>query len=234
MAKRSGRRGRPGKARAGRRGARGASPSGTVLADGAASAGAAGDASSGSERVAGKRAAKPAGKTSGKTPGKPAGRTAGKRERGRAGPSSRAGRAAGRLGEQAALGERPQAPWHPLPLSELLIFVGLIGVVVGVARGESGLPVVAAGVGAICVGTLDFSFREHLSGYRPHTTLLATVPTALLHGGIAIAMVALGAPSPSFIVAPLLIDVPVFWVLYRLLRARFRDARRERMFAASR
>jgi hypothetical protein len=28
--------------------------------------------------------------------------------------------------------------------------------------------------------------------------------------------------------------VPVFWVLYRVLRDRFRDARRERVFAAGR
>jgi hypothetical protein len=164
-------------------------------------------------------------------------KASGKRDRARsrrAGPSSRAGRATSRLGEQAALGERPQAPWHPLPLSELLIFVGLIGVLVGVARGESGLPVVAAGVLAVLIGTLDFTIREHLSGYRPHTILLAAVPTALLHGAITVGMVAAGAPSPSFIVVPLLIDVPVFWVLYRVLRARFRDARRERVFAASR
>jgi hypothetical protein len=94
--------------------------------------------------------------------------------------------------------------------------------------------VIGAGIGSVCIGTLDFTIREHLSGYRPHTTLLAALPTALLHGGIAVAMVALGAPSPSFIVAPLLVDVPVFWVLYRVLRDRFRDARRERVFAAGR
>ena len=34
-----------------------------------------------------------------------------------------------------AAGERPQAPWHPLPLSELLILVGAIGAVVAWLRG---------------------------------------------------------------------------------------------------
>jgi len=139
-----------------------------------------------------------------------------------------------RLAEQLALGERPQAPWHPLPLSELLIFVGLVGVVVGALRGESGLPIVAAGILAASVGTLDFSVREHFSGYRPHTTLLAAVPTALLHGALAIALLALGAPAPSWIVIPIAVDVPVFLFLFRRLRERFRDARRERLYAAGR
>ena len=29
---------------------------------------------------------------------------------------------------------------------------------------------------------------------------------------------------------PLALDVPIFWLLYRWLRARFDDARRERVF----
>jgi hypothetical protein len=148
--------------------------------------------------------------------------------------SSRGSGAGGRLAEQAALGERPQAPWHPLPLSELLILVGIVGVIVGASRGESGLPVIAVGIGAIAIGTLDFSIREHLSGYRPHTTLLAAIPTAVLHGALALALVALGASSTLYVVAPLVVDVPVFAVLFKLLRARFRDARRERVFAAGR
>lgn len=144
------------------------------------------------------------------------------------------GRGSQRLAEQLALGERPQAPWHPLPLSELLIFVGLVAAAIGGLKGESGLPIVAAGIFSVTVGTLDFTIREHLSGYRPHTTLLAALPTALLHGVLAIVLLALGAPWPSWIVVPVVIDVPVFWFLWRMLRERFRDARRERVFAAGR
>ncbi len=140
----------------------------------------------------------------------------------------------GLLSEQLPLGERPQAPWHPLPLSELLIFVGLVAVIIGATRGRSGLPVIAAGVLSACVGTLDFTIREHLSGYRPHTTLLATFATAILYGLLAIVVLALGVPAPAYFVVPLLVAVPVFTFLFRLLRARFRDARRERVFAAGR
>jgi hypothetical protein len=142
--------------------------------------------------------------------------------------------AAQALGEQHALGERPQAPWHPLPLSELLIFVGLVAVVIGATRGESGIPVLAAGIGAIVIGTLDFSIREHLSGYRPHTTMLAAVPTALLHGVLAVALLAAGLPEPVPVVAPLVIDVAVFAVLFKLLRARYSEARHERVLRVGR
>jgi hypothetical protein len=150
-------------------------------------------------------------------------------------PAARAARRdAGRLGELQSLGERPPPPWHPLPLSELLIFVGLVAVIIGGTRGESGLPVVAAGVLSACVGTLDFTIREHLSGYRPHTTLLATFATALIYGLLAIVLLALGVPAPAYFVVPLVVGVPLFTFLFRLLRARFREARRERTFAAGR
>jgi hypothetical protein len=155
--------------------------------------------------------------------------------RARARPRGAAGRAAGSFSEQlAALGERPQAPWHPLPLSELLILIGLIGTIVGVARGGSGRPLLFAGIGAVAIGTLESTVREHLSGYRPHTTLLAFVPTALFHSAAAVALVALGTPAPIWALVPLMLDVPVFAFLFKLLRGRFLDARQERVLAARR
>src|SRR6202050_1862033 len=39
-----------------------------------------------------------------------------------------------RPGDPHDLDEPPQAPWHPLPLSELLILVGIVGVIVGLRR----------------------------------------------------------------------------------------------------
>jgi hypothetical protein len=133
-----------------------------------------------------------------------------------------------------ALGPRPQAPWHPLPLSELLIFVGMIGILVGFARGEAGQLVLLAGVAAVLLGTLEFTIREHLSGYRSHASLLASLPTALGHGLFALVLFAFGAPTAALVIVPLALDVPVFTFLFRLLRARFQDARRERVFAGER
>ncbi len=110
----------------------------------------------------------------------------------------------------------------------------MIGTVVGLSRGKAGVPVLLAGLGAVMLGTLDFSVREHLSGYRSHTTLLAAVPTALFHGGAALGLYALGAPTPALVVVPVLLDVPLFAVLFKLLRARYQDALRERVLNARR
>jgi hypothetical protein len=150
------------------------------------------------------------------------------RERRAAVPDPNAYRAPG------SFGERPQPPWHPWPLSEILIFVGAIGTLIGFARKESGHAVLIAGLAAVMIGTLDFTIREHLSGYRSHTAMLASVPTALFHGAAALGLFAAGAPRVTWVLVPVAIDVPLFWFLFRTLRARFQDARRERIFQAGR
>ena len=76
--------------------------------------------------------------------------------------SRRAPRSGNVLTDRLAVGERPQAPWHPLPLSELLILVGAVGTVVGLSRGESGIPVLFAGLVAVLIGTVEVTLREHL------------------------------------------------------------------------
>lgn len=130
--------------------------------------------------------------------------------------------------DPGGVGERPDAPWHPWPFSELLILVGAIGTIVGFASGHPWT--LFAGLGAVLIGTLEFTIREHRAGYRSHAALLAAVPTALMHGAIALALFSLGARGGVLVLAPLVVDVPVFWLLYRFLRARFEDARRERVF----
>ena len=134
--------------------------------------------------------------------------------------------------DPGGVGERPEAPWHPWPFSELLIFVGAIGTIVGVVKEDA--RVLYAGLGAVVIGTLEFSIREHRTGYRSHSSLLAVVPTALVHGGVALGLFALGARGAALILAPLAIDVPLFWLLFRFLRVQFEEARRERVFALRR
>ncbi len=156
-----------------------------------------------------------------------AGRGASRQRGARRGPAERVTHR-----DPGGVGERPEAPWHPWPFSELLIFVGAVGTIVGVLKEDGRL--LYAGLGAVVLGTLEFTIREHRSGYRSHAALLAAVPTALVHGAIALALFALGARGEVLVLAPLLVDVPVFWLLFRTLRARFEDARRERVFALGR
>jgi len=135
-----------------------------------------------------------------------------------------------------SVGERPQAPWHPLPLSELLILVGGIGTIFGFQRGErGGGPVLLAGVGAVAIGTIEVTLREHLSGYRSHTILLAMVPTIVFFSAFSLIAAAFVTPVPTWLrIMPIGFAVPLFAFLFKLLRARFLDARRERTFATRR
>jgi hypothetical protein len=141
----------------------------------------------------------------------------------------------GALSDTTAMGERPQAPWHPLPLSELLILVGVIGAVVAWSRGlAANGSLLAVGIGAVLIGTVEFTLREHLSGYRSHTIMLALLPAVVLHSAVVLIVSATGSVPRWLNVVLLPLDGALFAVLFKLLRARFLDARRERIFTGGR
>ncbi|HEU0250963.1 MAG TPA: hypothetical protein VFR48_09590 [Solirubrobacteraceae bacterium] len=129
--------------------------------------------------------------------------------------------------------DRPQAPWHPLPLSEILILAGAIAFVVALTRlGHHGIasagPLLLAGVLALGLGTAEVSWREHRSGFRSHTLLLAFIPVLALHTAVVVGYSSIAAPSRALNIGMLVVDVAVFLVLARHLRASFRDARARR------
>jgi hypothetical protein len=160
----------------------------------------------------------------------------GGRRRGARAAAQRSRGGGGGLGDLRALGERPEPPWHPLPLSELLILVGAIGTVIGLNKGVShGGPPLFAGLAAVIIGTIEVTLREHLSGYRSHTLILALLPTIALDSFALLGVAAITTPVPVAVkVAVFALDVPLFAVLFKLLRARFGDARRKRVFAGGR
>jgi hypothetical protein len=147
---------------------------------------------------------------------------------------SRLDRAAERSGKgltgTLALGERPRAPWHPLPLSELLILIGAIGTVVGLARRESGIPLLLAGLAAVLIGTVEVTLREHRSGYRSHTLMLTLLPAIAVFTGVLIIV----RPPAVVNLVLLALDAAVAVLLFKRLRAQFLRARHERAFAAKR
>ena len=76
-----------------------------------------------------------------------------------------------------AADERPPAPWGSFPLVELAVLVGLIMLVIGfIAGGDRGPLLIATGLALASLGGLELAIREHFSGFRSHSALLAGVP----------------------------------------------------------
>src|SRR5215210_3209044 len=83
--------------------------------------------------------------------------------------------------------ERPRAPWHPVPLVELSVFVGLVLIVVGFVTGvgtDGGRLALLCGLVLASLGGLDTALREHFAGFRSHSTLLAGLPAVIVAGAL--------------------------------------------------
>lgn len=78
--------------------------------------------------------------------------------------------------------ERPPAPWGSFPLAELTVLAGIVMLVIGVVSKSP----TAIGVGVVlaALGGLEVSLREHLAGYRSHTTLLSGTVFVVVTGGL--------------------------------------------------
>jgi len=119
-------------------------------------------------------------------------------------------------------GDPPPNPFGGVPVSEIAIFAGGIGVLVGLVTAAGSALIV--GIVVCTLGVLEFTAREHFSGYRSHAALLAAIPAV----GIGIALIALDSASLTRAVL-LPVVVAVFAVLFWLLRNRFRVARQARI-----
>ncbi len=130
-------------------------------------------------------------------------------------------------------GERPNAPWHPLPLSELLILVGAIAAALGLARSghdsTGGGRLLLAGLGAVGIGTIEVTLREHRSGYRSHTVLLAGLLVLVFDSILVLVLTSITMLPRLFSVGLIALDFALFAFLFKLLRARFLDARHARV-----
>jgi hypothetical protein len=119
-------------------------------------------------------------------------------------------------------GQRPEGPFGGLHVSEIAIFAGLIALVIGLIEGAQ-TPLVVGSI--VCaLGVVEVTGREHFAGYRSHTVLLAAIPAIALEAGL---VAAFGEPSPRALL--LLVVVPVFAVLFFLLKRRFESARQARV-----
>lgn len=114
-------------------------------------------------------------------------------------------------------GERPPAPWGRFPLSELVILLGIGVIVWGALSGaDARNQRIGAGLVIAALGGLELAVREHLAGFRSHSTLLAGVAAFAV-----VTALALG-PGPHALSILIVIGALVFGVAFYALRELFR------------
>jgi hypothetical protein len=101
--------------------------------------------------------------------------------------------------------ERPKAPWHPIPIVELCVLIGLILIVVGFIKSKSDL--LLAGLVLASLGGADTAFREHFNGFKSHTTLIAGLSGVLFAGALYFARL----PWVGVVGGAVLVFGAVFW-----------------------
>ncbi len=113
-----------------------------------------------------------------------------------------------------------------MPLVELCVLVGIVLLVLGVLelRSDRGKLMLVLGMGLGSLGGLDTALREHLAGYRSHTTVIAALPAVTT---AAVAYFA-GAPWPALIVAAVAVFAAGFWLMRRVYMRSASRARRAR------
>jgi cell division protein FtsW (lipid II flippase) len=116
--------------------------------------------------------------------------------------------------------ERPKAPWHPFPLVELLVLAGIVLLVLGFLSFDSdrGKAMLVGGMLLGSLGGLDTALREHFSGYRSHTTIIAGVLAVALAAVLYFA----GAPWIAVVGGALVAFAGAAWLLVRDYKRRER------------
>ena len=115
--------------------------------------------------------------------------------------------------------ERPKAPWHPFPLVELCVLVGIVLIVVGAITGldsDRGRAALLCGLVLASLGGLDTALREHFNGYRSHSSVLAGLPAVLVAGALFFAR----APWIAVVGAGALTFALGFWACRAAFRRR--------------
>ena len=84
--------------------------------------------------------------------------------------------------------DRPAAPWGDFPLTEIVIFVGLVLLVIGFfITPPQGFVMIAVGLGLGSLAGLELSIREHFAAYRSHTLLLSAAVGVPVFGALFVA-----------------------------------------------
>jgi len=116
--------------------------------------------------------------------------------------------------------ERPRAPWDPFPLVELCALLGIVLLVLGFINidEERGPVLLLSGMALGSLAGLDTVLREHFSGYRSHSAVLAGIPAV----AAAAALYFAGAPWPALVLAAVAAFAGGFVLLARAYERRAR------------
>jgi hypothetical protein len=120
-----------------------------------------------------------------------------------------------------AYGPPPPNRFGGVPVSEIAILAGGVGLVVGLVTRN--ISATVAGIVVCGLGVLEFTVREHFSGYRSHTSLLAAFPAVIIEGILILAI----KPRHALLVLPAV--VPIYGAAFMFLRRRFLVARQLRL-----
>jgi hypothetical protein len=115
--------------------------------------------------------------------------------------------------------ERPKPPWHPVPLVELCVLVGIVLIVVGLITGfdtDRGRFALLSGLVLASLGGLDTALREHFNGFRSHSSVLAGLPAVLVAGAFYFGR----APWIAVVAAGVLVFALGFWAFRTAFRRR--------------
>ncbi|MEA2168379.1 MAG: hypothetical protein QOF76_1679 [Solirubrobacteraceae bacterium] len=111
---------------------------------------------------------------------------------------------------------RPKPPWHPVPLVELAVLAGIVLIIIGAIHSNTdrGRLAIVFGVILASLAGLDTAVRDHFNGFRSHSTLLATFPTAILVVGLGLLSV-----PPAVLAA---VAIGTFVAAFFALRSQFK------------
>lgn len=114
--------------------------------------------------------------------------------------------------------EAPKPIWAPIPVTEVLILVGLVVAVIGLVSGSA--PMVIGGLVILGAASTELAAREHFAGYRSHSGMLAGLAAVVATAVVAFGVDALGASVPVW--ALLALAVVVFLLTFTGMRRAFR------------
>ena len=115
-------------------------------------------------------------------------------------------------------GDRPRAPWGSFPLSEIVVFIGIVVLIAGFfVAPPQGFVMIAVGLGLGSLAGLELSVREHFAAYRSHTLVLSAAIGVPVFG---VLFVATTISTPICVAAGLVAFGGSAWLFSQAFRRR--------------